>query len=293
MGEGASPRLSPIQDLACGALAGMSARMTVAPLDVVKIRLQVQSETHGLYNYPSVYRALRTIVFEEGIAALWKGNGPALFMVTPYSAIQLSSFYQLKQITSSSIPEPYSSLSIGAVSAAAATLFTYPLDLLRTRLAAQPEPKKYHGPLHAIRILMKEQGFPGLYAGLQPTMIQIVPYMAMHFALYEHLKSLVLRRKRISNLHPHQSMTVGAVAGTISKLVTLPLDNAKKIMQVQGQFHHPHQQPYRGVCHVLQRLWIDHGPAALYRGAIPSVLKAAPSSAVTFMVYEAAKVYFA
>lgn len=285
-------QLSPLQDLTCGALAGMSARMVVAPLDVVKIRLQIQSETGGRYHYPSVFRALRTIAYQEGLLALWKGNIPALLMVAPYASIQLATFYQFKRRTSGTISEPYLSLTLGAVSAALATLCTYPLDLLRTRLAAQPEPKIYHSFPHAIRSVIRDEGLRGLYAGLQPTIIEIIPYMAIHFALYEYLKRVAFFRFQTSRLQPQHSLVIGATAGTVSKLITLPLDNAKKVMQVQAQFQTAQQQPYRGVLHVLQRLWLTKGFAAWFRGASPSILKAAPNSAITFTVYEATKAYF-
>lgn len=284
-------QLSPLQDLTCGALAGMSARIVVAPLDVVKIRLQVQSETQGRYQYASVFRALRTIAHQEGISALWKGNGPALLMVAPYASIQLAAFYQLERTASATVPKPYMALTLGAISAALATVCTYPLDLLRTRLAAQPEPKMYLNLPHAVRTIVRDEGLRGLYSGLQPTMIEIMPYMAIHFALYEHMKHATLYHCQLAHLHPHHSLAIGAFSGTVSKLLTLPLDNAKKIMQVQAQFRKTQPQYYRGIFHVLQRLWITNGLAGWFRGASPSILKAAPNSAITFMVYESAKAH--
>lgn len=269
--------------------------MVVAPLDVVKIRFQVQSETHGLYHYSSVNSALRTIVRAEGMAALWKGNVPALLMVCPYVAIQLAAFYQLHQFPHNRLSEPFSSLGCGALSASLATIFTYPLDLLRTRLAAQPEPKQYHSLTHATSSIVRTDGLRGLYVGLQPTLVEIVPYMALHFTFYERAKASTLSRLQTQELKPYQSMLIGATAGIFSKLITLPLDNAKKVMQVQSQFQrvawesNPTPVRYRGVAHVLSTLQKRHGISAWFRGAVPSLLKAAPNSALTFTIYESAK----
>lgn len=107
--------LSPVRDLLCGAVAGTTARLFVAPLDMLKIRFQVQSETKGLYQYRYITSALRSIVSTEGFRALWKGNVPAMLMVTPYAALQLSAFYQLQR-TNPITKEPYASLSVVAVS---------------------------------------------------------------------------------------------------------------------------------------------------------------------------------
>lgn len=307
-----------MEDLLCGATAGMTSRMVVAPLDVIKIRFQIQSETGGMYNYGTVTRAFRTIIRNEGALALWKGNIPALLMVTPYASIQLASFYQISSyFTPNSmreIPPLHLTVGVGALSSTIATLATYPLDLLRTRLAAHPAPFSAASTsldisrptmLREARDIVRTRGPLGLYAGLKPTLIEIVPYMTLHFLIYErskHQASRILENdgKRLKLWH---TMSLGAIAGTVSKLVTLPLDNAKKVMQVQSQFqsfHIQNQSPltqqglhteYRGVVDVLLSLRKRGGIMSWFRGSVPSILKAAPSSAVTFVTYEAAKRY--
>ncbi|PXF43620.1 Mitochondrial thiamine pyrophosphate carrier [Gracilariopsis chorda] len=188
-----SQTLSPARDLLCGAVAGTTARLFVAPLDMLKIRFQVQSETKGLYQYRYITSALRSIVSTEGVRALWKGNVPAMLMVTPYSALQLSAFYQLQQANPIS-KEPYASLSVGAVSSCFATVCTYPLDLLRTRFAAQTEPRHYDTVRHAMSVIYTKEGIRGFYAGLHPTLLSIVPYMSLQFAMYEGGKKAVVEK---------------------------------------------------------------------------------------------------
>lgn len=288
------PQVTPLHDLFCGALAGLSARTVVAPLDVLKIRFQVQSEARGLYNYTSMSAAVRTIIATEGPRALWKGNLSAMLMVTPYAAFQLASFYQLKQAALVPFPDPYASLTIGAISAAVATVSTYPLDLLRTRFAAQSEPKRYTTLSDALTQIYAHAGLRGFYAGLHPTMVEIVPYIALHFAIYEHLKQRILKSDpHAPHLKTHQSLLVGAASGTASKFLILPLDNAKKIMQVEAHFAHPDtsRPHYTGITHVLRTVWSRDGLRGWFRGTAPSLVKAAPNSAITFAVYEAAKRY--
>lgn len=289
-----SPTLTPLQDLFCGAVAGTVARLVVAPLDVLKIRFQIQSHTHGLYRYTTMTSALRTIVATEGPLALWKGNIPALLMVTPYVSLQMATFYQLKQSQYISLPDPYASLVLGAVSASVATLFTYPLDLLRTRFAAQSEPKRYPTIRHALRAMYHQNGLRAFYAGLQPTLIEIIPYIATHFALYESLKRKYMTAFNTQQLQPYESMGIGALSGTTSKFLTLPLDNAKKLMQVEGQFDPSPSSTsrYRGIAHVLRSIWKRDGLRGWFRGIAPSLVKAAPNSAITFATYEACKRYF-
>ena len=285
--------LTTPQDLFCGAIAGMTARMIIAPLDVLKIRFQVQAETRGLYQYNSMRSALRTIIEYEGVCALWKGNVPALLMVTPYASIQFATFYQLKTQNLFQLSGPYQYLVLGAISSSLATVFTYPLDLLRTRLAAQTEPRQYKNLSHAVRVIYGSQGIRGLYAGLQPTLFQIVPYISLHFTFYEIGKQLVMERTHKEHLTPTESLVIGAVSGTSSKFLTFPLDTAKKLMQVEGQFQsNMNSSQYRGIIHTLYSVWKLHGVRGWFRGIAPSLVKAAPNSAITFTTYEAGKRFF-
>jgi solute carrier family 25 (mitochondrial thiamine pyrophosphate transporter), member 19 len=286
--------LSATEDLACGAAAGATARMAVAPLDVVKIRFQVQTETPGLYRYTSVASALRHIVSSEGPGALWKGNLPALLMVVPYASVQFTTFYQMQQAGGfGQLAEPYRSLAIGAVSGAFATTCTYPLDLLRTRLAAQTEPRVYKNMRHAVSTIYARHGIAGLYSGVGPTLVEIVPYVSIQFAIYETARARLVEIGRADSLSTIESLTIGASTGTFAKLVTLPLDNAKKRMQVQGQFSEAARgtasRQYTGMADVLTKVYAREGVRGLFRGVAPSLLKAAPNSAVTFAAYETAR----
>ena len=101
-----SPRPpSPAQDALAGACAGALARVCVGPLDVLKIRFQVQlepvlGEAAALRAAGSKYRglgqALRLIVREEGLAGLWRGTVPGLLLTVPYTAVQFVTLQAVK-----------------------------------------------------------------------------------------------------------------------------------------------------------------------------------------------------
>ena len=73
-----------------GAIAGASARVCVAPLDVVKISPQVQPEAGAAGKYRGLTHAVSTILREEGVRAMWAGTTPALLLWVPYTAIQFT-----------------------------------------------------------------------------------------------------------------------------------------------------------------------------------------------------------
>ena len=119
-----------------GGLAGLISRFVIAPLDVIKIRLQLQSRTAATYR--GAIHAAQTIIENEGITALWKGNIPAELLYVSYSMVQFVAYREAHVLLEGMHMENrYRSFLAGAMAGTSATLVTYPLDLLRTRFAAQ------------------------------------------------------------------------------------------------------------------------------------------------------------
>lgn len=65
----------------------------------------------------------------------------------------------------------------------------YPLDLVRTRLAAQTTSTYYTGIWHALSTIVKDEGLFGLYRGLGATLTQVAPSLAINYCAYETLRS--------------------------------------------------------------------------------------------------------
>ena len=100
--EGDGKKRSATIDATAGALAGCLARFAVGPLDVVKIRLQVQREptvraAGAASKYSGFSQALRTIYREEGVRGLWRGTVPGLLLTVPYTAVQFVSLQQIRK----------------------------------------------------------------------------------------------------------------------------------------------------------------------------------------------------
>eukprot|EP00879_Flechtneria_rotunda_P005929 GHRR01006235.1.p1 GENE.GHRR01006235.1~~GHRR01006235.1.p1 ORF type:complete len:350 (+),score=80.30 GHRR01006235.1:389-1438(+) len=306
-------------DAVAGALAGCVSRFLVGPLDVIKIRFQVQLEPINISHStptkrPSYYKgfihAFRTIVKEEGVRGLWAGTVPGLLLTIPYTAVQFVALQQCKETAARLGWQGKSSTMVsftsGALAGAAATIASYPFDLLRTTLAAQGEPKVYKGMFNAGKSIYKQQGVSGLYRGLGVTLIEIMPYAALQFGLYDSLNQLW--DKAAARRHAHlassssswlddkqlQAFTCGLVAGLLAKLGSHPLDVAKKRYQVAGLTrdlrYGARVQPRLAVMPLFSCLADIHakeGIAGLWKGSVPSIVKAAPSAAITFTAYEA------
>ena len=140
-----------------GAIAGASARVRGA-VGCGEDRLQVQLEAGAAGKYRGLTHAVSTILREEGVRAMWAGTTPALLLWVPYTAIQFTVLNAFKDAADEwERARPGSTRGVpmnfigGAVAGSAATVVTYPFDVIRTLLASQGHPKVYKGILDAPR----------------------------------------------------------------------------------------------------------------------------------------------
>eukprot|EP00123_Amoebidium_parasiticum_P021451 comp6743_c0_seq1/m.2520 comp6743_c0_seq1/g.2520 ORF comp6743_c0_seq1/g.2520 comp6743_c0_seq1/m.2520 type:complete len:318 (-) comp6743_c0_seq1:450-1403(-) len=296
-----STKLQAWEAALCGSLAGLLARLVTSPLDVIKIRLQLQLEPikkkrgeAGLYR--GWRHALLKIMKDEGVVGLFKGNLTADLLYLSYGAVQFACYNEWK--TRMGPMTPTLGLIGGGLSGTLATVVTYPLDILRTRLAAQGEPRVYHNLRGAISHMYKHEGLVGFYKGLGPTVLQILPYMSLQFAFYEASIRAAKAAHAVAKNIPLEHVVLGsgdvvmcgAIAGALSKTVVLPLDCIRKRLQVVG-FESARQQfgrteHYQGTVHCVRTVWVQEGLQGFYKGGVPATLKALVASAVTFGVYD-------
>lgn len=324
-----SGKKSAWETVICGATAGLVARFCIAPLDVLKIRLQLQSSSGSGRLYTGVLHGFRTIVRQEGLQGLWKGNVSAEILYVTYSAAQFLTYTRLlhfcetvslpsisttlsggdddgddgtkpetgKRTRTTLLPRATHAFVAGAGAGAVATTVTYPFDLLRTRFAAQgTRPTTlYLGVIPALRQVVTTEGARGLYRGLNASIVQIVPYMGLLFGTYEPCRR-ALAGYREDWLGPASSpgwdaALAGFLAGSVSKTGVFPLDLIRKRLQVQGPARTAayvlHDIPlYHSGLFCAAQIWRREGARGFYKGLSVSLLKSAPSSAITLWTFE-------
>ncbi|PFH59804.1 hypothetical protein XA68_11883 [Ophiocordyceps unilateralis] len=288
-----------LQVVSSGAIAGLVSRFVIAPLDVVKIRLQLQSCSFSDPLAPlrratahlGTVATLRHIIRHEGVTALWKGNVPAELMYVCYAAVQFTTYRSttlfLQTALPARLPDTAESFVAGAAAGAAGTGLTYPLDLLRTRFAAQGQRRVYSSLWGAMSDIKANEGWGGFFRGLGPAWGQIVPFMGIFFVTYEGLRS------RLAGLDmPLGSgdAIAGAAGSIVAKTAVFPLDLVRKRLQIQGptrlQYAYGDMPEYSTALRAIRAIVQAEGFRGLYRGLPIGLIKAAPASAVTLWTYE-------
>ncbi|GFP91396.1 graves disease carrier protein [Phtheirospermum japonicum] len=294
-----------VKELIAGGAAGGFAKTAVAPLERIKILLQTR--TQGFHSL-GIYHSLKKLLKHEGVAGFYKGNGASVLRIVPYAALHFMTYEQYRLW----ILDNYSALGTGPVvdllagSAAGGTavLCTYPLDLARTKLAYQfvdtrgavQKGKRqlnanpaYTGIRNVLERVYKEGGVRGLYRGIGPTLIGILPYAGLKFYVYEELKRHVPEEHQKSIL---MRLSCGALAGLFGQTFTYPLDVVRRQMQVE------HLQPlsqggvvYRGTLEGLGSIVRNQGWRQLYAGLSINYIKIVPSVAIGFTAYDMMKTW--
>jgi solute carrier family 25 thiamine pyrophosphate transporter 19 len=270
-------------------LSGALSRCVVAPLDVVKIKQQISTERHS----PGTLQIAREVLATQGLPGFWRGNLPALMLWASFSAIQFPLYRSLSASCQGLGFQPSVGHAVaGACAGAVATTITYPLDLLRTRVIAASQSRGRPRALALVRQQLLQHSIRGLYHGLTPALLSVMPSSAILFLVYEPLRTAFAGHSGVMH-HVGTALGVGsaagAAAGMASKLATYPLDTARKRMQVRSMQGGSGTGNKYTLAECLRDTHAQGGVRALYRGLTPAMLKVGVSMGPALAVYEATR----
>ncbi|MED6122637.1 hypothetical protein PIB30_041578 [Stylosanthes scabra] len=291
-------QIGSVHQLLAGGIAGAFSKTCTAPLARLTILFQVQgmhSDVAAL-SKPSICFEASRIFNEEGFRAFWKGNMVTIVHRLPYSAVNFYAYEHYKNLLQSLIGENHSGNASknlfvhfvgGGLAGITAASATYPLDLVRTRLAAQRGDVYYRGISHAFSTICREEGFFGLYKGLGATLLGVGPNIAISFSVYEALRSY-WKSRRPDDSTVMVSLACGSLSGIASSTATFPLDLVRRRMQLEGAGGRA--RVYNsGLFGTFRRIVQNEGLRGLYRGILPEYYKVVPGVGIVFMTYETLK----
>uniref|UniRef100_A0A8C5MTE1 Solute carrier family 25 member 23 n=1 Tax=Leptobrachium leishanense TaxID=445787 RepID=A0A8C5MTE1_9ANUR len=188
------------KQLLAGGVAGAVSRTGTAPLDRLKVLMQV----HGSRSCGrSMWKGLREMLEEGGLRSLWRGNGINVLKIAPESGIKFMAYEQV----------------------------------LKTRLALR-RTGQYSGMSDCARHILRTEGIRAFSKGYLPNLLGIVPYAGIDLAVYETLKNTWLQRYRAGTSADPGVLVLlacGTISSTCGQIASYPLALVRTRMQAQAQ----------------------------------------------------------
>uniref|UniRef100_A0A8D0L654 Mitochondrial coenzyme A transporter SLC25A42 n=1 Tax=Sphenodon punctatus TaxID=8508 RepID=A0A8D0L654_SPHPU len=279
---------SILNSLISGALAGAVSKTAVAPLDRTKIIFQVSlrrilfapffSASHLISNFFSSFRFL----------SLWRGNSATMVRVIPYAAIQFCAHEEYKQLLGSyygfqgKTLTPLPRFLAGSMAGITAAMVTYPLDLVRARMAVTPK-EMYSNIVHVFIRISREEGLKTLYRGFAPTILGVIPYAGLSFFTYESLKKMHADHSGRPQPYPVERLLFGACAGLIGQSASYPLDVVRRRMQTAGVTGHAYSTIFLTMQEIIREEGLVRG---LYKGLSMNWVKGPVAVGISFTTFD-------
>lgn len=296
------------------ALAGIggatASTITFHPLDLVKIRLQVDVASHKEAIVGRAIRASRYIMATDGLTGFYRGLTANLAGNCASWGLYFAWYTWIKghmagghsAITESgaSTLSPLQHLVAGAAAGALTQCMANPLWVVKTRICttSRGDVSSYRGLIDGLVQISREEGIRGLYKGLAPGLLGVT-HGGLQFMAYEEMKRrrLNMRHEEIGGaVTAKLSSTEYAVMSSTSKIFALGITYPSQVLrsrlqQLPGASHlgaagAPRMVSYTGLADAFQKIIATEGVHGFYKGFGPALLRVLPGNIVTFIVYE-------
>lgn len=273
-----------------GSVAGAFGATIVYPIDLVKTRMQNQrssSNIPGQVLYKNSIDCFRKVVQREGFKGLYSGLGPQLIGVAPEKAIKLT----VNDFARGKFTDAEGNISIlgeilsGASAGACQVVFTNPLEIVKIRLQIQGEVSKSieGAPRRSAIWIVRNLGLLGLYKGATACLSRDVPFSAIYFPTYNHIKRDYFGEGPGKTLGVGQLLIAGAAAGMPAAYFTTPCDVIKTRLQAEARVGQTH---YRNIAHCATTIMREEGFKAFFKGGPARIFRSSPQFGCTLAMYE-------
>ncbi|XP_067837770.1 mitochondrial adenyl nucleotide antiporter SLC25A24-like, partial [Heptranchias perlo] len=171
------------KQLISGGMAGAVSRTGTAPLDRLKVLMQVHSCKSNQMN---MYGGFKQMLKEGGVLSLWRGNGMNVVKIAPETAIKFMAYEQYKKLFARDKQNvaTHERFLAGSLAGATAQTSIYPMEVMKTRMALR-KTGQYSGISDCAKKIIKREGIIAFYKGYIPNILGIIPYAGIDLAVYE------------------------------------------------------------------------------------------------------------
>ncbi|KAF9601560.1 hypothetical protein IFM89_020416 [Coptis chinensis] len=286
-----------------GGIASIVAGCSTHPLDLIKVRMQLQGETPALRpayagSVPGSIPRVGPIsvgvrIFQtEGIPALFSGVSATVLRQTLYSTTRMGIYDILK--TKWTEPESghmplVRKIAAGLIAGGIGAAVGNPADVAMVRMQADgrlpvSERRNYSSVIDAIKRMSKQEGVTSLWRGSSLTVNRAMIVTASQLASYDQIKETILANDVMKDgLGTH--VTASFAAGFVASVASNPIDVIKtRVMNMRVEAGKP--PPYSGALDCAMKTVKSEGLMALYKGFIPTISRQGPFTVVLFVTLE-------
>ncbi|XP_067400533.1 solute carrier family 25 member 45 [Emydura macquarii macquarii] len=185
-----------------GCFAGLVQAVVLAPVDLIKVRLQNQTHPCGLRNpaggsgaqYRGPVHCGASIFREEGLRGLFRGTWALVLRDTPTLAVYFLTYVSLCRglAAQGQDPGPRAVLVAGGCAGTASWALATPMDVIKARLQMDGvKGASYRGVLDCICISVRQEGPTVFLKGLPLNTLRAFPVNAVTFLSYENILKLI------------------------------------------------------------------------------------------------------
>jgi solute carrier family 25 (mitochondrial adenine nucleotide translocator), member 4/5/6/31 len=267
-------------DLAAGGISAGISKTVVAPIERVKLLLQVQASSTQIaadQRYKGIVDCFSRVSKEQGVSSLWRGNMSNVIRYFPTQALN----FAFKDTYKNMFPK-YSqktdfwkffaaNMASGGLAGATSLAVVYPLDFARTRMAAdigKGDSRQFTGLGNCISTIYKKDGFKGLYQGFGVSVAGIIVYRAAYFGGYDTAKSVIFGE----GVKPvwWKSWLVAQGVTSVAGIISYPLDTVRRRMMMQSGTG---KVTYKNSFDCFAQLVKNEGAKAFFHGGFSNIIR--------------------
>jgi solute carrier family 25 (adenine nucleotide translocator) protein 4/5/6/31 len=280
-------------DLASGGTAAAVSKTAVAPIERVKLLLQVQDASKTIAvdkRYKGIIDVLVRIPKEQGFAAFWRGNLANVIRYFPTQALNFAFKDTYKKMFLNNVDKKAQplrfmagNLASGGAAGATSLCFVYPLDFARTRLAAdvgKGATREFKGLADCLVRIAKSDGPIGLYRGFFVSVQGIIIYRAAYFGMFDTLK--VWFGTEGKQLNFFAAWGIAQVVTVCSGILSYPWDTVRRRMMMQSGRK---DIMYKNTLDCALKIIRNEGMRAMFKGAGSNVIRGT-GGALVLAIYD-------
>jgi solute carrier family 25 (adenine nucleotide translocator) protein 4/5/6/31 len=267
-----------VLDFVAGGISAAVSKTVVAPLERVKILLQIQDSHKHIpkdQQYKGLVDCFQRIHKEQGFLSFWRGNVVNVVRYFPTQALNFAFKDKYKALFMDGVDKTNfwkvfaGNLAAGGAAGATSLLIVYPLDFARTRLGADvgkaASDREFKGLFDCIKKSYKADGMiRGLYPGFLSSVQGIIIYRAIYFGAYDTAKGMIDNPSILTKFGIAQVVAMGSVT------VSYPFDTVRRrLMMMSGEG----EKMYSGTMDCWKKIIKDEGAKALFKGNFTNVLR--------------------